>query len=203
MTDLAPDLDALAETDPAPAEPGVGGAPPVDTCQYPGCDTPLPQPHHPMRKYCDSHQPIASKRRRKGGGGGGAPRITVNVGGARRSAKVEDDLARVEVQAAQLARLVAVVIHAVGQTDDAADIVRGADPWAASVRGLAEHEAWIRKLAAGGENSARAMAWLQFAIATGALVLPILVRHGAVPDHIAGLMGAMVPPDVAADVAAA
>ena len=200
MTDAAPDLDALAEAAPPPAEPGVAGAPPVDICQAPGCSNPLPQPHHPMRKYCDLHQPAQSKQRK---GGGGAPRVTVNVGGAKRSTKMDDELARVEQQAAQLARLVAVVIHAAGQAEDAADIIRGADPWAASVRGLAEHEAWIRKLAAGGESSARALAWLQFAIATGALVLPILVRHGAVPDHIAGLMGAVVPPDVAADVAAA
>ena len=201
MTDAAPDLDVLTEATPPPAEPGVGGAPPVDICQAPGCANPLPQPHHPMRKYCDDHQPAASKRTK---GCSGAPRVTVNVGGSpRRSGKLDDELARVEQQAAQLARLVAVVVMAAGQAQDAEDIIRGADPWAASVRGLAEHEAWIRKLAAGGESSARALAWLQFAIATGALVLPILVRHGAVPDHIAGLMGAVVPPDVAADVAAA
>jgi hypothetical protein len=121
------------------------------------------------------------------------PTIAVSIGGAaaKRSGK-DKDLAAVEERARQLATTVAAVVLLMGQPEDAADLQRGAAVWGKSVADLAEHEEWLRKLAMGGETSARAMAWLQFAIATGALVSPILIRHELLPANLAAMAGTIL-----------
>lgn len=137
-------------------------------------------------------EPSASWRgapEREPGGG-----VTVQLGGgpAGRVAKDDPALAQVETRATQLAQSVAAILLLAGQQADAADIGRGAEGWAKSVRHVAEYEEWLRKLAAGGETTGRAMAWVELAVATATLALPILMRHGALPEQLAAGLGALV-----------
>jgi hypothetical protein len=99
-----------------------------------------------------------------------------------------------------MAGLVAVLLTVAGQPEDAQDIEAAKDAWAKAVRELGDHEAWLRKLGEGGETSDRAVAWLKFLIATLAMLLPILLRHGAIPANVAqflSLADGMVPAEPA------
>ena len=60
---------------------------------------------------------------------------------------------------------------------------------AKAVRDLAEYEEWLRKLAAGGELTGRAMAWVNLALVLCAMLVPILLRHGALPENMAAMLG--------------
>ena len=169
----------------------------VDYCQRPGCENPLPEGHNVMRKYCDEHQPRASKKTGKVKKDT-PPRVVVELGGGTPTKKGQDkELDAVEKRAKEIAQLIAAVILMAGQDEDAADITKGTAGWAKSVRDLAEHEAWLRKLAAGGETSARTMAWVTFAIATVSMILPILLRHKALPENIAALAGTFLGQEAA------
>ena len=118
-----------------------------------------------------------------------APPTTVRIDLGSRAKAGSSDLAKVEERAGQLVNTLAAVVLLMGQPDDAVDLQRGADAWAGSVRELAEHEEWLRKLFTSAEDAGRMVAWLQFAMATGGLVMPILIRHGALPGNLAELAG--------------
>ena len=66
---------------------------------------------------------------------------------------------------------------------------KGAPAVAKAVRDLAEYEEWLRKLAAGGELTGRAMAWVNLALVLCAMLVPILLRHGALPENMAAMLG--------------
>lgn len=185
----------------------LDGAPEVTLklCQEPGCDTELPtgNPGDHFRRYCGEHAPPP---RTKGKGKAKRPArdrtppsITMNIGPR---AKAKDaTLDAVEDRARQLVQLAAAVVLMAGQAEDAVDLQRGSDPFAKSVRELAEHEQWLRKLAQGGETSARALAWIQFATALLAMLMPILLRHGALPAGISSMAESMFGADTAEPVA--
>lgn len=156
----------------------------VDFCQKPGCDQPLPIPHHVTRKYCDEHQPNSSKKTGKVKKDKSPPNVVIDMGVGKQTSKGDKELAAVEAKAAQIASVLAALVLMAGQPEDAEDITKATPQWSKSVRELAEHEAWLRKIATGGETSARAMAWITFAVATVSMVLPILLRHKALPENI-------------------
>lgn len=81
---------------------------------------------------------------------------------------------------------------------DAIDVHTGAPAIAKATRNLAEHEDWLRKMLAGGEASARAMAWVGFAFTVGPIVVPILVRHKVIPEQLAGGVPGVAAQPVAA-----
>lgn len=81
--------------------------------------------------------------------------------------------------------------------EDAADLNRGAGDIAKATRNLAEHEEWLRKMLAGGQASARAMAWVGFLFTVGPVMVPILVRHKVLPSELAGVAGASPQPAAA------
>ena len=113
------------------------------------------------------------------------PAILIDLSTETKGAKGRDPaLVAVEARAKQICQTVAALVLLAGQQGDALDIQNGADAWAAAVGNLAEHEEWLKKLAAGGEASARTLAWVQFAAATFAIALPILLRHDALPPKI-------------------
>jgi hypothetical protein len=122
--------------------------------------------------------------------------VVVDLGGkaaagkARHGAKPEQ-LAAVEARALQIAQLsAAVILMATAgphREADAADIAMGAPAWAAAVKELAVYEPWVRKLAAGGEMSERAMAWVAVVMATAGIASPILVRHEIVSGRVTQL----------------
>jgi hypothetical protein len=160
-------------------------------CQHEGCSEPLPtegQGWH-FRRYCDAHQPprkAKGKRRpARAGRDTAPPSIAINLG-AKTNAK--DPMAAVEKRALALAHTVAAGLLLIGQAEDSGDIARGSAAWAQSVRELAKHEPWIAKALAGGEMGDRALAWVGFTLATGGMVLPIALRHGALPAQIASLV---------------
>lgn len=145
-----------------------------------------PRPYKPKGRKVPPAQPRPAGRHYAGDRPKDRPptSIKVTVGGSSGS-KSDPVLAQVEQRAKQLAQGVAVGLLLLGQADDARDVQAGSEQWARSVRELAVYESWLKNLAAGGEASARAIAWLQFAMATMALSLPILLRHGAIPESIA------------------
>jgi hypothetical protein len=67
---------------------------------------------------------------------------------------------------------------------DALDIQHGADRWAYAVKGVADHEEWLRRAFAGGPMSERGVAWFGLLVVSGTIALPILIRHGLIPAQI-------------------
>jgi hypothetical protein len=109
--------------------------------------------------------------------------VTINLG---KDKPTKDPvLDAVQERARQLANLCGMLVLGAGQADDAIDIINGAEAWSQAVRELAVYEAWLRKLAAGGEESGRALAWFTFVVATIGMVLPILLRHEVLPEKLA------------------
>ncbi len=196
MTDLLDTGEApTGPQEPWEDEPGPD-VPPASlrVCQYEGCGNALPLTAHGRQIYCEDH---------KGGRPApGTPRVNVQIGASRpstRGSTKDKQLAAVEARAEQLMTTMAAVVLLSGHQDDALSMQNGAKLWAQSVRGLAEYEEWLRKLAAGGDTSGRAMAWLQFLIATASIALPILINHGALPDNIASFAAQFIgsmPPDM-------
>jgi hypothetical protein len=193
---VVPDLEAEGQAD----EPVNPGTPRVHPKAYPcpECSNAFTRSTHLKRHMLNQHgievakgvslkDPAMAGRKPADK----APRIEVNLSPPRGGGK-DKELQAVEERARQLATTMAAVVLLMGQAEDSADITRGAGAWSKSVAELAEHEEWLRKLALGGETSARAMAWLQFLIATGALAAPILARHELLPAGLGQLAGQML-----------
>lgn len=126
--------------------------------------------------------------------------VNVSVGGTKKGK--DSELDKVREQALMLANLIAGGILMLGQADDAKDVRDNAGAWADSVRELARHEDWLRKIAQGGEMTERALAWVGFLFATGAMLLPILLRHQIIPENLAELVSLDGSPVAAQDPAA-
>jgi len=158
------------------------------TCEWPGCNETFVIGHRyfeQKRKYCDDH-----RTPRKGAGGTDrAPgSIKIQLGaGAPRGSKKDAELEKVEERAKQLVELIATLILVAGQVEDSTDLIKGAPAFARATKDLAQYEEWLRKLAQGGDTAGRATAWMGFIVATLAMLLPILLRHGALPKNIADL----------------
>lgn len=110
--------------------------------------------------------------------------VNVNLGTPTTTTK-DKELAAVEARAVQLMQTAAALLLLTGHNDDAGDVAKGADAWGKSVRELAVYEEWLRKLASGGEIAGRTMAWINLALITLSIAVPILHRHGALPDNLA------------------
>ena len=201
MTDtlesLSDETNLGAGKEPDGSEPSgpMASQPEGRTCQAPGCDNLLPSSGSGWhwRRFCDNHQPgrhgtskTTSKAPRKDKAPPSSKAATA------RSATRADDLAQVEKNAKFIAEMiggglgfVAETQHSAALKADAVDIQAGSAAWAASVRNLAEYEDWLRKMLSGGKASDRAMAWFMFAISTGSIAVPIMVRHGVLPADLA------------------
>jgi hypothetical protein len=166
---------------------------PARICLFDGCTTSLEGTHGAV-KYCPAHKPRPhgpSRKKRKDS----APRSVtnnINLGTPKsRSAKADKEMEAVRTRAKSAATAVCILLSMVGKDSDALHIMRGSDAWAQSVSQLSEHEEWIRKLAQGGESSERALAWLQFVLATGAIALPILIDHKVITGKLAELLAGL------------
>jgi hypothetical protein len=192
-----PELFAEGEI---PADTPAGETPEGRVCAVADCGNLLPEGSRRNRKWCDYHQP-RDRRRPPSGKPMGRPRKEVRpptLGAAPKRDSRADSLATVERNAKFIAEAAAGVMAMVAASrenrllyEDAGDIQQGSGAWAKSVRDLAEHEDWLRRLLSGGKGSDRALAWTMFAIATGTMVLPILVRHKILPADVAGLVQAV------------
>lgn len=171
------------------APPLVTDEPPVEDgerCDVPGCDFSAKSARGLNRHKITSHGAKPQGRQDR------QPRsINVNLGQPRVNKK-DAELEAVENRAKQIAQILAALVLLAGQPEDSADIARGSAQWAEAVRDLSEYEAWLRKIAAGGESSARAVAWVKFAVATAAIALPILLRHKVLPENIADIAATFI-----------
>lgn len=103
--------------------------------------------------------------------------------------KVEEDRAKVEAKAKELAQLVTALLIMTGKTEDSTAVLNGTDAWSAAVGNLAEHEEWLRKLCQGGETSGRITAWIGVAIASAGIAVPILANHDLLPGNLTAMIG--------------
>ena len=157
--------------------PPPGDAPqPVDALTCPVCERTFKLKNH-LTNHLKSHGVKTPKKDKA------PPSVTINLG-EKKPAK-DPVLDAVQERARQLANLCGMVVLGAGQPDDAIDIINGAEAWSQAVRELAVYEAWLRKLAAGGEESGRAIAWFTFIAATIGMILPILLRHEVLPERLA------------------
>lgn len=224
MADVDPETAALLEEDPTVEVPTVathGRVGDAKCCPEEGCEwVPPPGDKRPLNLALGRHRLLEHGIRGVGPAGSRkvnearapkakqakAPRessprsIKVDLG-QRRAGKDDPVLAAVEARAKQAAGVVAAILLVAGQPDDARDIEAGREQWAATVRELAAYEPWLRKLGEGTEASGRMIAWTQFSLATAALLLPITIRHGVIPDSIARFleMADVVDPAAAVD----
>ena len=182
-------------------EPGVAGAPTVDFCQRPGCEEALPQPHHPMRKYCDEHQPKKKKPKAD------TPPRTVNVNikaPTARATKKDSDSALVEAGAARMLGLLPLAFLMAGDNECAATMQSAVPQIAAQLGALSEFHPGLKKVFAPAESTGEAMAWMGLVIAVAPVVIGILVHHNLVSPKLATMlagvvaMGGTVPTDAAA-----
>lgn len=200
MTDVAAPVDP-----PADESSYIGDAAGL-TCDVPGCGW-APNPAAPngpalLGSHRSRAHGIAGRKRagQKRAPRDKAPRsIKVDLGSGRpTTAKKDPAIEAVRKRAEGLAGMVAVGLLIAGAEADAGDVEAGKVRWAAAVANLAQYEDWLRKLGQGGETSDRMMAWIQLAVATGAIALPILLRHDAIPDQIARFLLMAVPSEPAA-----
>ncbi len=112
------------------------------------------------------------------------PSVTVNIAGPKSTGK-DPALDAVEERARQLAQIIAGLVMMAGQPADALDIQKGSEPWSKAVRELAVYEPWLKRLAAGGEESGRVMAWVAVIASTLGMTMPILLRHNVLPEKLA------------------
>lgn len=197
--------DVVEDVAPAVDADGTDESPPSRSCLRPDCDNPLPTSGSGwhFRRYCDEHQPGSKTKPKARKPPKDKKPASVTPPRARPSATRAKSLAKVEQNAAFIAQgLAAVMLMMANQSknrtlaEDAVDIQQGSADWAKSVRGLAVHEDWLRRLLGGtGAPNERAIAWLMFAISTGTMCVPILVRHKLIPDSVAELtkLASMVP----------
>lgn len=162
-------------------------------CAYPGCEATFTVNSPSQKRYCCTDH--KGWKRPRAGSAAQADRppasVQINLPGPGKPKAKDPALAAVEKRLASIAGIASVAVLLMGQPLDAADIERHRATWAAAGAELAAYEPWLRKLAAGGETSERFMAWLKFLAATGAMALPIILRHDVLPAPIANLLHTM------------
>jgi hypothetical protein len=174
-------------------------------CKLPGCPGTVPPDAANRREFCDEHtgRDAAARRRRKEwmkehgpANGDTPPKIAVQIGtggtkGKARGGAKAEELAAVEERALQICQLTAALVMVATKAPhnlaDAADISAASPAIAAATKELAVYEPWLRKLAAGGEVSGRATAWLGMLFALATAASPILVRHEVIKGGVAEL----------------
>ena len=176
MTDLLDDL-----------EPGVAGAPPVDYCQRPGCDLPLPDGHHPMRKYCDEHQPKQSKKT-----GDKAPKsVTVNFKTSTPKTSKSGPAEEVRAGATSALTFVALGFQFAGDMECGAAVMAQTPQIAAQLAELAQYHPALAKVFSPVNAQGEAAAWLGLAIAVAPVVIAILAHHNLLPVSVAEKLGGL------------
>lgn len=183
--------------------PGVAGASSVTTCQREGCGVALPLEgdpgFHPMRKYCDEHQP--GKRKAKAPkvepGGEGLPpsvNLTLDLGGKGKgkATKGDADAAKVAAGAERMLGLIPLVLAMTGDQVCPPAIAEAIPAIAAQLGELARYHKGLVKVFAGGEGTGEAVAWLGLMAATTPVVITVLAHHGLISKSVADRFAAFV-----------
>lgn len=180
--------------------PGVAGAPSVAECQKPGCGLPLPEKgedgYHPMRKYCDEHQPKAKyKNTDKMPPSAKGPVINVNIPKPN-APKKGSDVEKLEEGALRILGFLPLTF-ALANDEVCSKAVQDALPQIAHQLALvAEYHPGLAKILAPAESTGEAMAWMGLVMAITPVVLAILSHHNLLPKKIGETLGAafsMVP----------
>ena len=174
------------------------------TCREDGCDNPIPDGSHPARKYCDDHfqgRGGRTGRKREGNNGEKAPRLVVDVGGARKTGGKADQRARdTAAGAAAFANVIATGVAMTGDNVCAGVIAGSAGAWGDAVGELSKYQPWLAQFFAPVGGDSQLGAWLGFVMVTGSIALPVLAHHGLLPDSVGAKLGGAF---VAAEQAAA
>jgi hypothetical protein len=180
-------------------EPGVAGAPSVSTCQKDGCGLALPvkgeQGFHPMRKYCDDHQPKAKYKEDRMPPSAKGPTINVNIPKPN-APKKGTELEKLEEGAQRLLGFLPLTF-ALANDEVCMTAVQQALPQIAHQLALvAEYHPGLAKILAPVESTGEAMAWMGLVMAITPVILAILSHHNLLPKKIGETLGAafsMVP----------
>jgi hypothetical protein len=156
-------------------------------CKFEGCDQPIPDGSHPARKYCEEHfvgkSGNAKKRTER------APKLVVDLGGAKKTGKTDQRAADTAAGALAFANVIATGF-AMGSDDVCATaVVNGAPAWAQSVGELSKYQPWLASFFAPVGGESQLGAWLAFLMTTGAIALPVMAHHGILPESIGAKLG--------------
>lgn len=175
------------------------------TCAEEGCTNLLPDGSHPARKYCDEHfqgRGGRTGRKAKGNNGEKAPRLVVDVGGARVKGGKGDQRARdTAAGAAAFANVIATGIAMTGDDFCAGVIAGTAGQWGDAVGELSKYQPWLSTFFAPVGGDSQLGAWLGFMMVTGSIALPVLAHHGLLPDSVGAKLGGAFVAAQTADVA--
>jgi len=166
------------------AGPGVNGAPPVDNCVK--CGAPLPEGHHPMRRYCDDHLP--KKKKKPGATDRVPPSIKVDMRPP--ATKRGSDLEKYEEAALRLLGFMPLGFAMAGDEVCAKAIGDAVPAIAHQLALLAEYHPGLAKLLAPSSTTGEAMVWLGLVMAVMPPITAILVHHKVLPPKMAEMLGA-------------
>ena len=127
------------------------------------CGIPLPLGHHPMRKYCDEHQPAASKPKAKKTESSDTPPRSVNINfktPTAKKTKADTDGAAVKDGAEKMLGLLPLIFAMAGDIDCSETINNAVPQIAAQLGALAEYHPGLKKIFAPMESTGEAMAWV-------------------------------------------
>jgi hypothetical protein len=173
------------------------------TCKAAGCNGVIPDNSHPARKYCDEHfvgNGGSGKRYRADRGGEQAPKLIVDLGGAKKTSAKDKRVAETAAGAVAFMNVVATGLAATGDDVCATAIAGGAKGWGDAVGELSKYQPWLASFFAPVGGESQLGAWLGFLLATGAIALPVLAHHNLLPESIGARVGGVF---VAADTVGA
>jgi len=164
-----------------------------DVCQKPLgdsiCAIPLPVGHHPSRKYCDDHQPAASKPKKKiKTSEGEVPPKSINInikGPQAKKPKANSDGQAVQDGAERMLGLLPLIFAMSGDTQCAEALSNGIPQIAAQLGALTEYHPGLKKIFAPGESTGEAMAWIGLTIAVAPVIIAILAHHDLISPKMA------------------
>lgn len=212
--DEAPETPDLSTTE--PEKLSTTGA---KTCAKDGCASLLPakgEPgYHPMRRYCDDHQPSSSPgaaaRRRMTNPDEPAPKSVTNnfivKPAPTRTTKAAGDLARVEEGATQLLNLIPMVLAMFGDEVCPPEIAKATPLIAHQLAELSKFHPGLKRVFAPAESTGEMMAWLSLLVVVSPVIVTVLAHHNLVSGKIAervafaAAMGGMLKDAVDADAA--
>lgn len=172
----------------------IEGETSLDQCAKEGCEVYLPAGHHHRRLYCDEHQPEQSKPKRDR-----APKLVVEIGNGAKTTKKDSDAARVAGGATALMTMLAQGVMLAGDDVCGTAMAMGAKNWGAAMGELAKYQPALVKIFAPTQSD-QVVVWISAAIATSAIVIPVLTHHGLMPEAVASkLAGTMVAATQMAD----
>jgi hypothetical protein len=152
------------------------------------CAIPLPEGHHPNRKFCDEHQPAASKPKKVKAEPGDVPPRSVNINfktPTPKKTKADTDAALVREGAEKMLGLLPIVLAVTGDAVCAENIQIAIPQIAAQLGALAEFHPGLKKVFAPMETTGEAMAWIGLAIAVAPVIIGVLVHHNLLSPKMA------------------